>query len=288
MKKYADAGFYAFDLADIYGPSEMMYGKFLKEYSNSVPIFGFTKFVPRPGPMTRAVVEASIDRSREKMGVSTLDLVQFHWWDYEDERYLDATKVLTQLKQEGKIYEVALTNFDTYHMDKIFKSGCTFVSNQVAYSIIDARPELQMVPWCLKNNVKLLAYGSLLGGFVSEKYLGKPEPKRLELNTSSLAKYKYSIDQWGGWELFQELLRVLKHIGEKHNISISNVAVRYIADKPAVGAVIVGARLSIVEHIADNLRTFAFPGLDAEDLALIHTIVCRGNALPGDCGDEYR
>ena len=44
---------------------------------------------------------------------------------------------------------------------------------------------------------------TLLGGLLSEKFIGKPEPKRVDLNTSSLAKYKYSIDQWGNWSLFQ-------------------------------------------------------------------------------------
>ncbi|KAH7446573.1 hypothetical protein KP509_01G062800 [Ceratopteris richardii] len=288
MKLYADAGFQSFDLADIYGPSEDLYGRFLKQKNDASHAYGFTKFVPRPGPMPRNVVEASINRSLQKMGVSVLDMVQFHWWDYEDERYLDAVKALTELKREGKILEVALTNFDTFHMNRILSSGCPVASNQVAYSIIDTRPEKKMVPWCLQNNVKLLAYGTLLGGFISEKYFGKHEPKRVELNTSSLAKYKYVIDQWGDWNLFQELLLVLKRLAEKYGVSISNIAVRYIADKPAVGTVIIGARLSIAEHIADNSRTFSFPGLDADDVSLIQAVVHKGRPLVGDCGDEYR
>ncbi|KAJ7517542.1 hypothetical protein O6H91_21G028400 [Diphasiastrum complanatum] len=288
MKVYTEAGFGTFDLADIYGPAEVIFGMFLKEYPGNKRVQGLTKFVPRPGPMTRAIVEASIDRSRKNMGVQTLDLVQFHWWDYEDERYLDAAKYLIELQQEGKILELALTNFDTHHMKRIADSSCRLVSNQVAYSIIDRRPEKKMVYWCLENNVKILAYGSLLGGFLSDKYFGKPEPTRRELTTSSLVKYKYTIDQWGDWNLFQELLLVLKRIAEKYAVSISNIAVRYIADKPTVAAVIIGARLSIAEHIAENLRTFSFPGIDDEDKSLIHHIVRRGRELPGDCGDEYR
>ncbi|MCO5566612.1 hypothetical protein L7F22_020289 [Adiantum nelumboides] len=287
MKVYSEAGLFAFDLADIYGPSEDLYGRFMKEKNDGICAYGFTKFVPRPGPMTRPIVEMSIDRSMQKMGVSSLDMVQFHWWDYEDERYLDAVRALTELKEGGKIVEVGLTNFDTYHMNKILSSGCPIVSNQVAYSIIDTRPEKKMVPWCLQNNVKILAYGTLLGGFLAEKYIGKTEPKRYELNTSSLAKYKYVIDQWGSWPLFQ-LLLVLKGIADMYRVSISNIAMRYIADKPAVGSVIVGARLSIAEHIADNARTFGFSGLDASDLSSIHAIVHKGKPLVGDCGDEYR
>ena len=80
----------------------------------------------------------------------------------------------------------------------------------------------------------LLAYGTLLGGLLSEKYLGRPEPGRSELDTASLRKYKNMIDAWGGWSLFQELLAALKQIADKHRVSIANVGVRYIS-RPAGG-----------------------------------------------------
>jgi len=50
----------------------------------------FTKWVPPPGPMTRNIVESNIDVSLRRMNVEALDMLQFHWWDYEDSRYLDA------------------------------------------------------------------------------------------------------------------------------------------------------------------------------------------------------
>lgn len=67
----------------------------------------------------------------------------------------------------------------------------------------------------------------------SEKYLGKPEPLKGDLNTASLQKYKNMIDAWGDWRLFQEL-RILDEITQKHGVSIANVAIRYILDKPQV------------------------------------------------------
>jgi aryl-alcohol dehydrogenase-like predicted oxidoreductase len=86
----------------------------------------------------------------------------------------------------------------------------------------------------------------------------------------------------------EELLLALSQITDKYEVSISNVAVCYIADKPAVAAVIIGARLSIAEHITSNQATFSFPGLDQGDVALIHAVVEKGNGIAGDCGDEYR
>ncbi len=147
-----------------------------------------------------------------------------------------------------------------------------------------------MASFCRDHATTLLAYGTLLGGLLSEKYLGRPEPRRPELNTASLQKYKNMIDAWGGWALFQELLGTLKQISDKHKVSIANVGVRYILDRPAVAGVIIGARLGIAEHVSDNARVFGFE-LDAGDLAIIEPVLAKSHDLMnriGDCGDEYR
>ena len=101
-----------------------------------------------------------------------------------------------------------------------------------------------MIRFCIKHNVSLLAYGSICGGLISERYLGRVEPLGPELNTLSLRKYKRMIDAWGGWTLFQELLSNLSRIAQKHKVSIANVATRHILDKPGVAGVIIGVRLA--------------------------------------------
>jgi aryl-alcohol dehydrogenase-like predicted oxidoreductase len=224
------------------------------------------------------------------MAVESLDLMQFHWWEYQDKNYLDALKYMAELQTEGKIKHLALTNFDTEHLQIITEAGIKIVSNQVQFSLVDRRPEVNMVKFCQQHDIKLFTYGSLCGGFLSEKYLGKPEPRGFDLTTVSLRKYKNMIDAWGGWLLFQELLSTLKQIAEKHGVSIANVAVRYILDKPAVGGVIVGARLGIAEHIEDNAKVFSW-NLNPEDSDRIDIISRQSQnlyQLIGDCGDEYR
>src|SRR5262249_11279286 len=144
--------------------------------------------------------------------------------------------------------------------------------------------------FCRAHGMSLLAYGTLLGGLLSEKYLGRSEPPQSELNTASLQKYKRMIDAWGGWALFQGLLGVLKQVADKHRVGIANVSIRYILDRPAVAGVIVGARLGRVQHIADNARVFGF-ALDAADHAAIERVLAKSRDLMrliGDCGDEYR
>jgi aryl-alcohol dehydrogenase-like predicted oxidoreductase len=296
MLAYHDGGFTSWDLADHYGPAEDFIGNFRRLFAarhgtqRLSEIQAFTKWVPHPGRMTRRTVEDAIGVSLSRMGVERLDLLQFHWWDYSDESYLDALDHLAGLRLEGKIRHLAMTNFDTERLRIIADHGIPIVSNQVQYSLIDRRPEARMAAFCGEHGVTLLAYGTLLGGLLSEKYLGRPEPPGAELNTASLQKYKRMIDAWGGWGLFQELLAVLKQIAEKHQVGIANVGVRYILDRPAVAGVIVGARLGVAQHIADNARVFGFT-LDAADHAMIEPVLAKSRdliKLIGDCGDEYR
>src|SRR5437588_11273201 len=262
MFAYHDGGFTTWDLADHYGPAEDLIGRFRERFAAQrgservCEIQAFTKWVPPPGPMSRQIVEAAIAVSLRRMRVDCLDLLQFHWWDYQDRRYLDALKHLADLRQEGKIRHLALTNFDTEHLGVIVDAGIPIVSNQVQYSLIDRRPEAKMAAFCREHGIALLTYGTLLGGLLSEKYLGRPEPARAELTTASLQKYRNMIDAWGGWALFQELLAVLKPIADKHRVSIANIGVRYILDRPAVAGAIVGVRLGVAQHIADNAHVF--------------------------------
>ncbi len=296
MLAYHDAGFTTWDLADHYGPAEDFIGEFRRRLASErgdaalSEIQAFTKWVPRPGPMTRQIVENNVDISLRRMGVERLDLLQFHWWEYRDKRYLDALGQLAALRDEGKIHRVALTNFDTERLREIADNGIRVVSNQVQYSLIDRRPEVQMSAVCEEQRVWLLPYGVLCGGLLSDRFLGQPEPGPAELNTASLRKYKQMVDAWGGWPLFQQLLSVLRSIADKHEVSIANVAERYILEKPAVAGVIIGARLGVAEHIAENARLFGFH-LDDDDNQAIETVSANARDLYriiGDCGDEYR
>ena len=296
MFDYLDSGFSAWDLADHYGPAEQFIGEFKRRLADSrgrealAGLQAFTKWVPRPGPMPREVVEGNVDLSLHRMDVDTIDLLQFHWWDYRDERYLDALGQLSQLRDGGKIKHLGLTNFDSERLERICGQGFRVVSNQVQYSLIDRRPEVRMAQVCQEHDVQLLAYGTLCGGLLSDRYLGQPEPSSRDLNTASLGKYKQMIDAWGGWGLFQELLVGLEAIADKHQVTIANVAVRYILDRPAVAGAIIGVRLGVSDNREETARVFDF-ALDSDDLGKIEEVLGRSRDLYqsiGDCGDEYR
>jgi len=286
MADYVEAGFDSFDMADHYGSAELIAGDCARRFAASGEALPklFTKWCPEPGEMTPEVVRAGVQRSLDRLGLSTIDLLQFHWWSFEHPGYLDAMKELAALRREGKIAELGVTNFDTDHLRVLVKHGIPVVSNQVCFSLLDPRPAGEMRAFCREHRIKLLAYGTLGGGFLGDRWLGARRPA---VDDWSKMKYMRFIDAIGGWEVFQGILASLAEIARKHAVSIANVATRWVLDQPAVAAIIVGARLGEREHRADNLRLCSLT-LDDDDRTAIERALTSARRIPGDCGDEYR
>jgi len=286
MQPYVDAGLTTFDMADHYGSAEEIAGIFQKQNGPGA-VQLLTKWVPTPGPVTRDEVKAAVQRSLDRMQTDRLDLLQFHAWNYADPGWLDCLFWLQELKEEGLIRYLGLTNVDTAHLRIVIHSGIEVVSNQVCFSLLDQRARNGMTELCQKHGVKLLAFGTVAGGFLTERWLGKPEPDWDKIETWSQMKYGRFIKTAGGWTGFQELLHTVESVAKRHGVSMANVASRYILEEPAVGGVIIGARLGKSEHIQDNLGLFEF-SLDKISRREIDEALAKLQPIPGDCGDEYR
>lgn len=292
MLAIRETGISTFDCADHYIGVEELIGRFRKElerkHGGAIPggiWVGQTRVHTKCVPdietlphLRKEHIEQIIDRSLQRLGVEQLDLVQFHWWDYDVPGYVEAVNWLAELQRAGKIKYLGVTNFDVPHLREIVESGVQIVSNQTQYSLLDQRPENGMVKFCQRNDIKLLCYGSVAGGFLSEKYLGVLEPSE-PLENRSLTKYKLIIDDFGGWELFQELLIVLSLTAKKHGVSITNVATRWVLDQSQVACVIIGARNGT--HLQDNLGVFRL-SLDDADRQAIQNVLARSEGPKGD------
>lgn len=287
MESYAEAGFTSFDMADHYGSSEIISGTFKNSYQDAANIQLFTKWVPKPGKITRAHVREAVELALERMQQDSIDLMQFHAWHYPDPSWLDGLFYLKELQEEGLIKHIGVTNFDAAHLRIALASGIPIVSNQVCHSLIDQRANGKMLEVCATYGVKILAFGTLAGGFLTKKWLGKLEPKQEELKTWSQMKYKRFIDASGGWAPFQDLLKVIENVAKRHGVSMANIASRYMLENEEVAAVIVGARLGASEHIEDNKKIISID-LKAEDIEAIKAAQNNLTPVPGDCGDEYR
>jgi aryl-alcohol dehydrogenase-like predicted oxidoreductase/enamine deaminase RidA (YjgF/YER057c/UK114 family) len=286
LEAYAQAGFDTFDMADHYGSAELIAGRLLDRYDDHGrrPL-AFTKWCPEPGPMTAEIVRKGIRERLDRLGVAKVDLLQFHWWTFEHPAWLDALHEMKRLKEEGLVGAIGVTNFDAAHLRVAMADGIPVLTNQVSFSLIDRRAAGELSALCKETGVKLLAYGTLCGGFLSDRWLGRPEPATMP--DWSRSKYKRFIDAAGGWTAFQGVLAAAAAIARKHGVSVSNVATRWVLEHEAVAAAIIGARLGESEHRADNLELFGF-ALDAEDRARLDEAFRATKPIPGDCGDEYR
>ena len=287
MIAFADAGITTFDCADIYTGVEELIGEFRKRYRDLrgqaalERIKVHTKFVPDRDILpriTKAYTEGIIDTSLRRLGMERLDLVQFHWWNYDIPRWLETAGWLADLQRAGKIDRIGGTNFDTQRMLEIIDSGVALTSMQVQYSLLDRRPAKAMVDAALRNDVALLCYGTVAGGFLGEKWLAAPEPVG-PLENRSLTKYKLIIDEFGGWDLLQRLLGTLHALARRHRVDIATVASAAVLEWPGVAAVIVGARNRT--HLPANLA-IADLRLTAEDRAQIDEVLAKARQLEGD------
>jgi aryl-alcohol dehydrogenase-like predicted oxidoreductase len=287
MDRFVAAGITTFDCADIYTGVETLVGRYLARRRarhgdaalDSVQVH--TKYVPdldTLASLTRGDVAHAIDRSLERLGVERLDLVQFHWWDYGCDRMVETAGWLTELRRAGKIRHLGLTNFNTSHVQAIAAAGVPIVSHQVQYSLLDRRPAATMADACARADIGLLCYGALAGGFLSQRYLGVPPPTP-PLENRSLVKYRLIVDEFGGWDLFQELLRAVDAVARRHDVGIGAVAIRWVLDRPQVGGVIVGARHS--RHLED-IRAASTLALTEDDRATIAAVQARSRGPTGD------
>ncbi|KAF5978892.1 hypothetical protein FCOIX_5603 [Fusarium coicis] len=284
-------GFTAFDMADHYGDAEVLYGRFRSTYPHKYDMFTATKYcVFHPMTVSRDAVQANVSERCSRLQQDVIDLLQFHWQLWDNPQYIDALKYLAE---DERVARIGLCNFDTEHLEQVVESGVKIYTNQVQFSLIDSRPTFKMADACSRHDIKLLTYGTLCGGFIADKWLNQPEPDVYDTNiTPSQRKYYGMICSWGGWDLFQELLSVLRTIATKHKVNISNIATRWVLDFPYVGAVIIGARIGMSEHTNDNATTLGWK-LDDQDRTLIDQLLERSNRAEmfetmGDCGNEYR
>jgi aryl-alcohol dehydrogenase-like predicted oxidoreductase len=292
LLRRAEAGLTTFDCADIYTGVEELLGDVIRAWrrrgGDTVPpaLEIHTKLVPDLAALptlARRDVERLVERSLARLGVERLDLVQLHWWDYEVPGFVEAAGWLDDLRRAGKVRHLGVTNVDAPHLAALLDAGIEVVSHQTQYSVVDRRPEHALAELARDRGVGLLCYGTLAGGFLSERWLGAPEPEgpAEELPNRSLTKYKLILDELGPWELVQELLAVLDRIARRRGVALSAVALRWVLDRPGVAAAIVGATGD--RHLERTLEAFRL-ALDGEDRAAIEGVVARA---VGPAGDVY-
>lgn len=292
---YARAGFTSFDTADIYGPSEAILGEFQKRWlkeNPASPARFFTKYVTdNPSAAEAAKVNS---KSLKDLGVETLDLVQFHWWsltpDGSSRTFLEASRELRKLQKAGKIRALAGCNMDTTNLALLVDDGMMVEANQVQYSLLDRRPEVRMLPYCRERGIKLLVFGTVAGGLLSDSMIGltKVEGMARAGDSVSRSMYRTSLQRWTpDWAVFQKLLLTLRAIGQRRSpaVPVAFVAASWVLTRMeklgSGGGLIIGVRDTghLEEHSA-LLRGDS--NLSDDDMAEIQAVLDLGQAPAGD------
>ena len=289
MRAFVEAGVTTFDCADIYTGVEELIGKFLLKYRDAIASGGLpevqvhTKYVPDFGALsglTKKDTIRIIDRSLYRLGVDRLDLVQFHWWDYAIPGYIETAYHLQACVAAGKIRHLGLTNFDARRIREMLDAGITITTNQVQYSLLDQRPKANLNGLASTHTLPFLCYGTIAGGFLSDRFLGKRE-NAWDRSNRSLIKYRLIIDEFGGYDRYQALLELLNNIAQAHGVSIAHIAMLYMLHTPHVAALIVGARNR--SHLS-SYSTLSQIDLAPSDTDLIRQFI---EASPGPSGAVY-
>ena len=286
MSDYAAAGLTTFDMADHYGSAELIAGAYRAGHASASGAQLFTKWVPKPGPVSKDDVRAAVDRARQRLGVEAIDLLQFHAWNYADPSWLETLFLLQELKHQGLIRHLGLTNVDAAHLHVVIASGIEVIANQVSFSLIDRRAARPLAPLCAAHGVHLLAYGTVAGGWLTERWLRQArtglgaqrhvvadEVRTLHSRRRRVgrAAARAARGRWGR--------RPARRVDRERRQP-------YILDQPvwpASSSVRGWANVAHRGHAAD-LRVQIGRGDRAEIEAALATL----EPIPGDCGDEYR
>ncbi|KAA8495486.1 putative oxidoreductase YdjG [Porphyridium purpureum] len=292
-------GLGTFELCSAYLNAQELVGDLHQELGRQLfeeSVTGVYTWAPRidaipGGALTSKFVEDGIDEMLLACKVDYLDLVQLHWRPgAKDGRLVAAFRYLEDLKSKGKIRAIGAANFGAEELELAYSEGISLATNMVALSLIDRRALRKVAALCEQNGTKLIAYGTLLGGLMTQRFMGSFEPTMAVLDGVAQQKYWTFLQRWGPWSRFQELLFQLKHLGEKYGCSAEQVAMKWALDQRNVGAIVVGSRFGYRNYIHDKEATLRVRLTDA-DTEILEYCAKLGNDLFdvfGDCGNEFR
>jgi aryl-alcohol dehydrogenase-like predicted oxidoreductase len=184
-----------------------------------------------------ASIRAECEASLKRLKVDVIDLYQMHWPE-PDEDIEEGWQTMMQLRTEGKVRWIGVSNFSAEQMARVAKLG-PLTSLQPPYSMVRPEVEESVLPYCLTNNIGVIAYspmasGLLTGAMTRERIAAMP--------ADDWRKEKNKHYQEPLLTRNLRLVELLKSIGSRHGRSPGEVAVAWVLRHPAVTAAIVGAR----------------------------------------------
>ena len=227
-------------------------------------------------------VEAGCRGFMDRLGVAALDLVQIQDWGLDEERILAACEGVQELRMRGRVGDLGLMNMSEATLDRLWQRGVRPRTIQVQLSLLDRRALSALCPWAMAHGVGVLAYGTLAGGLLDARWLGRPDPGfRPTADAHFHAEYRAVVEGFGGWALYQDLLSALDATARACSARIPDVALRWVLDQPGVSAALVGA--SDTSRVAGWRRALSLQW-PADGKARLDAVLARSPGLPGPVG----
>ncbi len=291
LDAFLEAGGNIIDTADVYGggASEELLGRWRASRPDATSrLVVATKARFGTGPdvndagSSRPHLHRALNTSLRRLGVEAIDLYQMHGWDpltpvEETLSFLDAAV------RAGKIHYVGLSNFTGWQLQLVLSTARAMglqvpITLQQQYSLVCREIEYEVIPAALHNEIGLLPWSPLAGGFLSGKYtrenvLGADGTRYGAGN----AMFQYIGKKFAGTERNWATLDAVRQIAEKIAATPSQVALSWVTNRPAVSSTIIGART--MKQLNDNLA--------AAELQLGAEAISQLDAVSAPTPDEY-
>ncbi|SEQ85913.1 Predicted oxidoreductase [Loktanella sp. DSM 29012] len=268
------------DTADVYsdGASEEMIGRWGVARGGMDDLIVATKcrFSATPGSRggSRRAVLKRVDASLERLKLDAIDLFFIHGWDDETD-VAETLGALGDLLRAGKIHHVGWSNVTGWQLERICRIAeanglpvpCAL---QPQYSLLDRGIELEVLPCALENGIGLIPWSPLGGGWLTGKYAADERPT---------GATRLGDDPNRGVEAYEtrnterthNILRATSAVAARHGRPMSHVALAWLASRPGVASILLGARHA--DQLADNLDAVGL-ALDQEDIEVLTQASC--------------
>lgn len=282
MVKFAlDRGVNFIDTADVYsgGESETLLGHALKGTREELVLATKVRLpmsdnFNRSGT-TRVNILRGVESSLKRLQTDYLDLYQVHGWD-SNTPLEETLTTLNDLVRRGMVRYIGFSNYMGWQgatalgMQK--QLGLEpFITAQMYYSLVGRELEYDFVPFAQYHNIGILVWSALAGGFLSGKY---SEPGKAAKGTRFAEAGQFVPFDW---KKSQPVLKALKKVAERHEVSMARVAYAWTVRRPGVSSVIVAARR--LENLGDNLEAINLK-LSESDLRLLDKASHPGTPYP--------
>ncbi|HEX3360003.1 MAG TPA: aldo/keto reductase [Solirubrobacterales bacterium] len=251
-----DRGVNLIDTANVYsgGASEEILGEALEGRRDQVMVATKVRMSMGAGPndagLSRHHIIAQCEASLRRLRAEHIDLYQVHEWDGQTplEETLEA---LDTLVRSGKVRYVGCSNYAGRQLMKALAVAEShgyqrFVSQQIHYTLQAREAEYELVPIALEEGVGILSWSPLAGGLLSGKYRrGERGPEGSRQLTD------WNEPPVRDEDLLYDIVDALVEIGEAHSVSAAQVALAWLAQRPGVVSLVIGARTD--EQLEDNL-----------------------------------